>query len=50
MRFCEYVEGWKEVPNSRMHYADNSIEATKISRDGRTRTVMVLAPGGDACF
>lgn len=49
-RFCERVEGWKEVPNSRTHYADNSIEATEVSRQGQRRTVMVLAPGGDACY
>ena len=39
---------WEAV--GRVHYADNSIEEEQVARDGRTRRVMVLAPGGDRCF
>jgi hypothetical protein len=49
-RFCEFVEGWSEVPGSRAYYADNSTQCTQISRAGKTRNVVLCGPGGDACF
>lgn len=32
------------------HWADNSVEQDQVNRHGVRRTVMVKAPGGDACF
>lgn len=53
LRFVSYCREiaprWQEV--ARHNYADNSIEAEQFSTVlNRTRRVMVLAPGGDACF
>jgi hypothetical protein len=50
-RFVHHVTevkpGWREV--ERVHYADNSIEAVQLATDGRSRTVLVVGPGGDPC-
>lgn len=48
LRYRREIEPeWQEV--DRVHYADNSIEATQRDKYGRTRTVMVVAPHGDVC-
>jgi hypothetical protein len=46
--FREVEPEWREV--ARVHYADNSIEATEVDKYGNTRTVMVESPHGDVCF
>lgn len=49
-RFVDYctdvLPGWVEV--ERVHYMDNSTEAVQRDRAGNRRTVMVVAPHGDA--
>lgn len=41
---------WCEVPGTRVHYADNSVEVTVRNRHGATRTRMLKPPSGDLCF
>jgi hypothetical protein len=52
-RFCFYihsVKDWETVPNSRVYYADNSVEETERNRvTGATRRKMVEYPHGDLC-
>jgi len=51
-RFYNYMKEtsprWKEV--GRDHFADNSIESVQVDKYGNHRRVMVLGPGGDACY
>ena len=44
---AEEAKGWKLA--RRDCYADNSVEETYVSKDGETKTVMVVAPHGDPC-
>lgn len=49
VRYCrEVAPQWVEV--DRIHWADNSIEAVQVDKDGNQRRVMVAAPSGDRCF
>lgn len=50
-RFYTYVKEtspqWKKVRE--IYWADNSIEELQINKYGEERTIMIVAPHGDAC-
>jgi hypothetical protein len=46
----EVLPAWQEVPNSRVLYMDNSVEATERDRWGNTRRKIIDTPHGDACY
>jgi len=47
-RFCAFVEGWKSTGEKR-YWADNSTEVREVSRQGKERWMVLVAPNGDAC-
>lgn len=51
--FCNYmhnIRDWVTVPNSRVYWADNSIEETERNTvTGATRINQLVAPHGDVC-
>lgn len=54
-RYCEIVHYLSEVePEWReertVNYADNSTERYEINKYGQRRSVMLVAPHGDACY
>lgn len=48
-RFVAFVEGWKNT-GERAYYADNSVMARQVNRQGDDRWICEVAAGGDVCF
>ena len=46
----EILPAWQEVPGSRIHYGDNSVEATERDKWGNTRRKIITGPHGDICY